>query len=170
MVASGRHRCGQTVEDGLVIVRDGAGFAVHEVGGADDFSAESCADGLMSEADAEDGNFSGEVADESDADAGILRNAGAGRDDDALGLHGGDIGDGNLIVAAHFDLRAEFAEILNQVVSEGIVVVENEEHGFDPDFSLPLARGGCRGEFFDEKPEIRHDAAGMGHVTPQLWY
>jgi len=170
VIARGRHGTGQAVEDGFVIVRDGAGFAVHEVRCAHDLSAESGADGLMSQADAEDRNFSGEVADQIDADAGVLRGAGAGRDHDSLGLHGRDGGDRDLIVAAHFDSSPEFAEILNQVVRERVVVVENEEHGLGPVFSLPLARDGWRDEFSMKKLEICRVLAGMGHATPQLWY
>ena len=52
MQVSGR---GQAGEDSLAVVRDGAGFAVHEVLGADDLAAEGFADGLVAEADAEDG-------------------------------------------------------------------------------------------------------------------
>ena len=87
MVAGGRHRHGQALEDAFVVVHDGAGFAMHEMGSAHDFAAESFADGLMSQADAQHGNFSGELANQFDADAGILRSAGAGRDDDPLRLH-----------------------------------------------------------------------------------
>ena len=32
----------------------------------------------------------------------------------------------DLIVAAHFNLRPQFADVLDQVVGEGIVVVEDE--------------------------------------------
>ena len=47
---------------------------------------------------------------------------------DPLRLHGLDIGDLELVVAANLNLGAEFPEILNQVVGERIVVVENEDH------------------------------------------
>ena len=35
----------------------------------------------------------------------------------------------DLIVAAHFDLRAQFADVLDEVVGEGIVVIEDENQG-----------------------------------------
>jgi len=38
-------------------------------------------------------------------------------------VHGFDLGDGNLIVTAYFDVRAQFSEVLDQVVGERIVVV-----------------------------------------------
>ncbi len=34
-----------------------------------------------------------------------------------------------LVVAAHHDLRAQFAQVLDQVVGERIVVVEDKDHG-----------------------------------------
>jgi hypothetical protein len=34
----------------------------------------------------------------------------------------------DLIVAADFNLRAQFADVLDQVVGEGIVVIEYENH------------------------------------------
>ena len=104
VIAGGRHGHGESLEDGAVVVHDGAGFAVHEMGGAHHVAAEGFADGLVSEADAEDRNFSGEVADESDADARLMRRAGAGRDDDPRRAHFLDLAHRNLIVAADFDL------------------------------------------------------------------
>ena len=70
------------------------------------------------------------MADQFDADAGFLRSAGSGRNHDALGMHRLDLSDGHLVVAAHLDLGAQFAQVLDQVVSERIVVVEDEDHGF----------------------------------------
>jgi len=128
VIAGRGHGRGESAKDGLAVVLDGAGLAVHQVFGADDLSAKSCADGLMSEADAKHGNFAGEVADDVDADAGVLRSAGAGRDDDALGMHGCDFGDRHLVIAAHLDVSAQFSEILDEVVSERVVVVEDEDH------------------------------------------
>jgi hypothetical protein len=82
----------------------------------------------MSEADTENGNFVGEVTDEINADAGILGRARARRDYDAVRLHFFHVSNRDLIVATNLDGRAEFSEILNQVVGKGIVVVENEDH------------------------------------------
>ena len=57
----------------------------------------------MSQADAEHGDLSREMADQFDADAGFMRSARAGRDDDPLGLHVFDFFHRDLIVAAHLD-------------------------------------------------------------------
>jgi hypothetical protein len=68
------------------------------------------------------------VANQIDADAGIVGCAWARRDHNALGIHVFDAGNGYLIVAADFDLCPKFAKILNQVVGERVVIVENENH------------------------------------------
>src|SRR5579862_9037834 len=128
MVAGGRHGHQQAAKDALVIVRHRAGFSVHQMRSAHDPAAKSCADGLMSQAHAQNRYFPGKVANDIDTDARILRSAWTGRDDDALRLHCFNLVNGNLIVSANVDPRAEFTQILDQVVSKRIVVVENEDH------------------------------------------
>ena len=106
VIAGGGEWRVNSAKDGSAVVLDRTGFAVHERSGAHDLSAESRANGLMSEADAEHGALSCEVADESDADAGVLRSAGAGRNYDALGGECFDLINGDFVVAADFDARA----------------------------------------------------------------
>ena len=128
VVAGGFEGAGEAGEDILAGVEDGGGFAVHEAGGADDFAAEDLADALVAEADSEDGDFSAEFADGVATDAGFGGGAGAGGDDDFFGGELGDVGGGNLVVALHEQVGSEFAEILDEVVGEGIVVIDDEDH------------------------------------------
>jgi hypothetical protein len=104
-------------------VLDLAGFSVHEFGSAYDFAPKGHTDGLMSKADSEDWSLAGKMADQVDADSGFLRRAGSGREQDAFGVHGFDIRDRDLIVSADHDFGSQFAQVLDQVVSERIVVV-----------------------------------------------
>src|ERR1700688_3529170 len=90
----------------------------------------------MSQADAENRDFTREVPDQADADARILRRARSGRNYDALRFHGFDIQCRDLVVAPYFDLCAEFSEVLNQVVCKRVVIIENEDHERCPVFSL----------------------------------
>ncbi len=145
VIACGRHGAGKALEDAFIIVRDRAGFAVHQMRGAYYISAEGCADGLMSKAHAQDRNLTREVPNEVDADSRILRCAPAWRNNDALRVHRLHIGDSYLVVAAYLDLGPQFSEILNEVVSEGIVIVEYEDHRLCPMFSLPLDGGAVPG-------------------------
>ena len=57
MITGGRHRHGKALKDGLIVVHDWAGLAVHEVRGADDASAEGFADGLMARHTPRTGTF-----------------------------------------------------------------------------------------------------------------
>ena len=82
----------------------------------------------MSQADAENWCLAREVANQIDADAGVLRRAGTGGDHDALRLHRVNLCNCDLIVATHLDFGTKFPKILNQVIGKGIVVVENEDH------------------------------------------
>ncbi len=129
VVASRRHGRGQTGKNRFAVVGDRAGFAVHKMRGANDVAAECRADGLVPEANAENGHFAGEVPNQINTDARLLRRAGAGGNHDAPGSHFLELGDGDLIIAANFNLGAQFSEILNQVVGKRVVVVENEDHG-----------------------------------------
>src|SRR5271165_2904354 len=96
--------------------------------GADDLASKGFADRLMSQADAENGNSAREMADQVDADARLMGSAGAGGDDDPFRVHLFDLVHRNLIVAADLNLGAHFAYVLDQVVSERIVIVEDENH------------------------------------------
>src|SRR5664280_2649227 len=107
---------------------DGAGLAMHEVGGTNDFAAKGCANRLMAEAHAEQGHASCEMADQFDADSGVLRGAWPGGDHDAIGMKVVDAADSDLVITAHHYLLTQFAEVLHQVVGEGVVIVENEKH------------------------------------------
>jgi hypothetical protein len=112
-------------------------------------TAKGRADRLMSQAHAKNGDLPGEVPDQIDADAGILRSARTRGEYDSLRLHGLDIGDLELVVAANLNLGAEFPEILNQVVGKRIVVVENEDHGISV---LLAVYTGRQGQLSTQKP------------------
>ncbi len=68
---------------------------------------------------------------------------GPGEMTDALGLERRDFVEGDFVVALHQHLRAEFAEVLDEVVGEGVVVIEDEEHGERVSWNL-LWRGRWR--------------------------
>ena len=43
-------------------------------------------------------------------------------------MHRLDLSDGHFIVAANLNFGAQFAQVLDEVVSERIVVIEDEDH------------------------------------------
>jgi hypothetical protein len=137
VITGRRHRHGETLKDGAVVVHDGAGLAVHKICRPNDTAPEGFPDRLMSEADSEDRHFSREMADKINTDARFVRCARPGRDDDSGGPHLLNLAYRNLIVAANLNFSAEFTDVLHQVVGERIVVVEDENQEFaTPDNSL----------------------------------
>ena len=128
MVARGGKWFWEIFENPAAIVLDFAGFAVHQFLRADDPAAEGRADSLMAQAHSENWNLAGKALDQRDADASFLRGARARGDDDALGTHGGNFVERDLIVAANIQFLTQLAEILGEVVGERIVVVEEQNH------------------------------------------
>ena len=69
------------------------------------------------------------VPDGLEAHPAVLGAARAGRDEHGVGPLGPDAGDVDGVVAEHHRLGAELAQLLDQVVDEGVVVVEDEHPG-----------------------------------------
>src|SRR6185437_16413071 len=109
------------------LVLDARRLAVHHALGAHHSTTICLADGLMSEADAEGGNRTSPAADRGDRDACLRRCAGPRRDDDGRRRQRADLVDRDGIVAPYHRLRPELTEVLDEVVGEGIVVVDDED-------------------------------------------
>src|SRR5713226_6952978 len=99
MVARGGERIRQLAENVPAVMMDLARFAMEKFRGADDFAAEGGANGLMAEAHAKDGKFSGEALDQLHGNARLLRRARTGGNYDALRLSPGNLFHGDLVVA-----------------------------------------------------------------------
>src|SRR5262249_7082277 len=100
----------------------------HEARGAHDLAAVDLAERLMPETHAEHGHGAGELLDRRLADPGIAGFAGPRRDHEALGLLRGERLGRDRVVAVDLELGAERAQVLHEVVGEGIVVVEDRDH------------------------------------------
>ena len=75
------------------------------------------------------------------ADSAVLGPPGPGRDEHGVGPLGPDAGDVDGVVAEHHRLGPELAQLLDQVVDEGVVVVDDEHprsHG------VPIVPGPAR--------------------------
>src|SRR5947209_4486412 len=127
VVAGGRKRVGQAGEDPLVAVADGGGLAVHQPRRAVDRGAEGDAQGLVAEADPQQGDGSA-AADEIEAHARVLGTAGTGGEDDARGVAGQHGRDALGVVAQDLHLRPRRRQHLHEVVGEGVVVVDHQDH------------------------------------------
>src|SRR5205814_347285 len=114
----------------LAIVVNLVGFSVHQSAGALDDSAEAVADALVAEADAEDGDFGGKMLDDVVGDAAFFGRARAGGNDDVRGAKVLNFRNRHLVVAKdlHRTLGVDLAQPLNEVVSEGVVVIDQNNH------------------------------------------
>ena len=128
MVPHHLERRRQPGEDSAAVVLDARCFAVHDTLGTDDASTVRFADGLMTEADAEDGNRASPATDCVDGDPRLRRSARSGGQHDGVRGELADFIDGDRVVATHVDVRTELPEVLHEVVGEGVVVVDDEQH------------------------------------------
>jgi len=128
MIAHHGEGAGQAGEHALPPVVDLGGLAVHDMPSADDVAAEGLADALVAQADAEDRDLAGEAFDGGQRDTRFVGRAGSGREYDARRGIFGDLVGVDLVVAVDPYLFAQLAEVLHQVVGEGVVVVDHEQH------------------------------------------
>jgi len=82
-------------------------FAVHQLLRSHDLAAERRPDRLMAQADAQDRQFAGEVADGLDRNPGFGRRTGPGETTSPVGWRCAISFHGDLVVAKHLDLRAK---------------------------------------------------------------
>ena len=128
MVTRGLEGIGQAVENGPAVVTDLAGLAMHQFRRPDNLATESLADGLMAEAHSQDGYTSGQLINHLKTYPCFVGSFRPGRDDNRIGQFLLDFIHSGLIVSDHSHLGAQFSQILDQVVGEGIIVVDYEDH------------------------------------------
>ena len=109
MIARGAERAGQAAEQAATVVLDRRGAPVHQSRRANHARAEHLAHRLMAEAHAQQRQLARELAHHLERDAGFVRRARAGRDQDPLGRAPRDARDVDRVVPVHLDLGAELA-------------------------------------------------------------
>jgi hypothetical protein len=119
VIAHGFKWRGNPFEDSLPVVSHFGGLTVHETLGPVHFATEDCAEALMSEADSEHGDFAIEMFDGVGGDAVIFDGLTGSRGDDKMRrIEGDELIYRNLVIAEDTNLRAQFAEVLNEVVGK----------------------------------------------------
>src|SRR6478672_3481730 len=114
----------QVPENAAAVMPNGRSLAVHELARVHDASTESLSYALVAEAHAEERNLACEAFDKRHRNARLVGRAGSRGNHDTLGLHSRDIVDRDLVISTYDNLFAELAEILDEVVGKGIVVVD----------------------------------------------
>ena len=125
VVAGRGERPGQTLEHAGPVVVDLAHLAVHHLGGAHHPPTIRLADGLVAEADAEQWGGRAKPLDHGERDARLVGVAGPRGDHHRSRLHRRQRLGAQRVVAVDGGGGAELAEVLHQVVGEGVVVVDD---------------------------------------------
>ena len=84
----------------------------------------------MAEAHAEKRHLASGLLDQIDADAGVVRRAGARGEHDGVRPLGHDVGGAAGIVADHLDGRTQLSQIMEEVVGEAVIIIDEDEHRF----------------------------------------
>ena len=129
VVARGLERAGQAGEDPLAGMVDGRRLPVPGTAGADHLAAHGRAQALVAQADAEDRDPGAEAHDHVVGDPRLARRAGPRGDDDVARGQGGDLGERDRVVAVDGGRFAQLAHVARQVVDEGVVVIDQQDHG-----------------------------------------
>src|ERR1700726_4690938 len=127
MIAHRVERTWQAREDRVAIVNHRRRLAMHQPWRADDLAAERLTDTLMAEADAENRDLAGHLAQNLQRDASFRRRTWSRRDNDCIGAQCAHAGDVDRVVAPYRDLSAELTEVLHEVVGKRIVVIYHNE-------------------------------------------
>ena len=128
VVAGAGHRVGQTVKHAEVQMLHRRGLAVHQLLGVDDLATKRLADALVAQTHAKDGNLAGKALDGGHRHTGFQRRARAGGNHQVLRRQAGDIVQADFVVTEHLHILPQFAEVLHQVVGEGVIIVDHQQH------------------------------------------
>src|SRR5579863_3242145 len=128
VVARGGEGVGHALEQSPAGVVDAAGLAVHQRLGADHFAAECLADRLAAEADAKDRKVFGRGPNQFEADACLVRRAGAGGKKDSFGAARDRVCGADGVVAHDAGLRPKLVHVVDEVIGETIVVIDDQDH------------------------------------------
>src|SRR5580658_7008887 len=129
VVAGGGKWVRHALKDAGAVMGDGAELAVHRCRRTNDVAAACLSGRRVAEGGAEEREFAGGGGDQVEADAGLVRCAGTGGQDDRLGVAGERVVHRQLVVANNFAARPDVAEEMHEVEGEAVVVVDKQDHG-----------------------------------------
>src|SRR5574341_566986 len=124
MVARGRKRGGYVFEQSGSVVGNLRSLPVHQSGGVCNVCAVYLTNGLMSQADSQNGGYSSSLFDKVIHDSGVLRPSRSRREDDSYRTQPFDFFDSDFIVTKDLNVSAQFVQILREIVSKRIVIVQ----------------------------------------------
>jgi len=125
VVARGREGIGNLPENSFSGVKNLGNFSVHDALCPDHFPAKHVTDALMTQANAQDRDFTAEGMNDLVGYPRFFGGAGSGRDDNPAGLHLFYPCGGNLVITVHHRVRPQLAQILDEVVRKGVVIIDD---------------------------------------------
>ncbi len=128
MIAAAFEGVGQSFVDGLAVVMDQAGLAVHGQARPVHYAPEDVADALVAQAHTQQGHPASEMAHHVVGDTSLERRARPWRDDDVAGRQRLYFLQADAVVAIDRWLPAQLTQVLSQVIDEGVVVVDDQYH------------------------------------------
>src|SRR5436853_165554 len=134
MIARGLQQSVNATEDAGTCMFDLRHFSMQRCC-ANDLAAKGLADGLLPEAHTKDRNARRSLGDEIEANASFVRRTGAGREHDCLWLSRHNVGDRDLVIAVHDNIRSKSPQIMEKVEGKAVVVVDQDDH------VAPLSQG-----------------------------
>src|SRR6266702_5522781 len=117
-----------------------ARLAVHQRWSADDLASKYLADGLVSETNTQYRYGFVEVPDGILCNSRIGGRAGSRRNDNTRGFQSLDFFERDLIISKYAQVFAQLAKILHEVISKGIVVIDDDNHISNPRWARLIAR------------------------------
>ena len=129
MITRSLKRVLQALENTLALVMNHRGLAMHQFPGPHHLPAVNLSDRLMPEADPEDRKLASEGLDYLAGNARLVGRAGPRRNANPRRLQVPQFLHRDGIIPKHFHLRTQLPEILHEVVGEGVVVIDDNEHG-----------------------------------------
>src|SRR5262249_31454577 len=145
-------------------------LAMHLHGRAHHRAAEGLSDCLVAEANPDHRDRRRRLADQLEADAGLVRRARTGRQHDRFRVHGDHLVGRDLVVAVDDDVCPQPAEIMVQVEGEAVVVVDQDDHSRP--FSRPLEHVGWVERSETQRLEARQaivgSSRGLARGRPNL--
>ncbi|OHC45653.1 MAG: hypothetical protein A2092_18790 [Rhodobacteraceae bacterium GWE1_64_9] len=133
MIAGSQERRRQALEHTFALVVHHAHLAMHDLVAAHDLATESLADGLVPKADTQQRDARlGCGNGQRQTDAGLCRIAGAGRQHDHFRAQGHGLLHIQRIIAQNADIGPKFAQIMDEIVGETVIIVDQQQHWAGP--------------------------------------
>ena len=136
-VIAGRFKASvEPTKQALARVIDLGSLAVHEIGRTHHIATHRLANRLMPQAHAQDRDVGLKSVDHREAHTSFGGRARAGREHNGVRRHCRDFIEGDLVVAHDGDVCAEFAQEVDEIVGEAVVIIDDESTGHVRDFPL----------------------------------